>query len=214
MLLSQTRKRVRTVRPTNILPSHVTNGIVPGAIAESFDFWELKRTGNWKGHRRVQRIDNERGEKIDFVDPYYNYNLEVRQMGTSAAVVRQDMDQVTLEISGRRLINLTNSCIKASTEIVRLLTRIESLSHILAWSSSSEYESAFHNGNVVPELVELPCLRVSFHVVHLDDGEVRLYVIDSGGKYVLSNQNKKVNPKILKGCPDIFYYHMHLALLM
>ena len=42
--------------PRTFLPTHVTNGIVPGAIAESFDFWELKRTGNWKGHRRVQRI--------------------------------------------------------------------------------------------------------------------------------------------------------------
>ena len=63
----------------------------------------------------------------------------------------------------------------------------------------SEYESAFHS-NAVPELVELPRLRVSFRVVHLDDGEVRLYVIDSGGKYVLSNQDERV-VKNLERCP-------------
>ena len=187
--------------PRTYLLPETTNGTVPCAISESFDFWELKRTGNWKGHRRVQKILNEKGEYIDFVDSYYDYDLEVRGSGGSTAIVRKDTDPVTLTYSGRRLVNLAESKLKASTDIVRLLTQIESLSHILAWSTSGDYENAFDDNNLMPDLIELPRLRVSFSVAYLDDGNVRLYVVDSGGKYVMSEQENEVNPQLLKGIP-------------
>ena len=177
--------------PRMYLPRRVTNGILPGALSEAFDLFELKSNGEWVGKQREMLRQTEKGVMVPFVDAFYDYYLEVRSVlsDTTNAVVRRDIDPVTLKMSGRRLISLTKSNDVASREIVRLLTQIESINHILAWSKPVDnYEEAFSNENLIPAIVDLPRLRVRFSVSRLEDGSVRLYVVDSGGKYVMTSQ--------------------------
>ena len=192
--------------PRMFLPGRVTNGILPGALSEVFDLYELQSNGEWVGKNRKMWRQTEKGTMVPFVDAFYDYELEVRSVhaDTTNAVVRRDVDPVTLAVSGRRLISLTTSNDAASLEIVRLLTQIESISHILAWSAPVEnYEEAFSDQHLIPAVVDLPRLRVKFSVSRLDDGTIRLYVVDSGGKYVMKNQvDSGVNPTLVAGIPS------------
>ena len=192
--------------PRMYLPQRVTNGMLPGALSEVFDMYELKKSnGDWIGKQKSMMRQTEKGTMVPFVDAFYDYDLEVRGVreGTTNAIVRRDVDPVTQGESGRRLVSLTSSNETSSREIVRLLTQIESISHILAWSKPLEnYEDAFNNENLLPDIIDLPRLRVKFSVSRLDDGSIRLYVVDSGGKYVLTQQSNVVNPTLTRGIPS------------
>ena len=178
------------------------------ALSISFDMYELKNSGDWVGKQRKLTRRTEKGETVPYVDAYYDYAIEVRHLRktttcASTAIVRRDIDPVTLDESGRRLINLKTSNHPVSREIVRLLTQIESLSHILAWSDSCEvYEDAFASNALVPSLIDCPRLRVKFSISYDPSSEaICLYVVDSGGKYVMTNQDEGVNPQLLAGIP-------------
>jgi hypothetical protein len=192
--------------PRMLLPGRVTNGIVPGALSESFDFWELKNSGDWIGNKKKLTRQTQKGDVVPYVDAFYDYNVEVRfiKQGLTTAVVRTDVNPITLQETGRRLINLAVSNDKSSLEIVRLLTQIESLSHILAWSKSIEnYEDSFSDENLIPDIIDCPRLRARFSVCRNDDGSIRLYLVDSGGKYAMMDQlNSGVNSNLLAGIPS------------
>ena len=191
--------------PKMLLPARVTNSLIPGALSQSFQFWEYQETGNWVGLKKTLTRQTEKGTVVPYIDSFYDYAVEVKFIsgGVTTGVVRKDVDPVTLQESGRRLINLSTSTHTASMEVVRLLTQIESLSHILAWSRPAEkYEDAFEEQYLVPELIDCPRLRARFKVAMVE-GTVRLYLVDSGGKYILSDQiNSGVNPQLLAGIPS------------
>ena len=89
---------------------------------------------------------------------------------------------------------------------MRLLTQIESLSHILAWTkqfpdAQAAIEAATAGGGLEPELIELPRLHLRFRVQN-EQGKIRLYVQDRASTYVLPDRSL-VDPSLIKGIPSM-----------
>ena len=73
-----------------------------------------------------------------------------------------------------------------------LLTQIESLSHILAWTApvaDAHTAHALATAELVPVLVELPRLQIRFIVEHDERAGFTLWVADRAGTSVLPCRN-------------------------
>jgi hypothetical protein len=77
--------------------------------------------------------------------------------------------------------------------VAAIFSQIESLGHVLAWTSAAPGEELSVN------LVELPRLRLSF-AAKVEDGEVRFYSQEHAGLFV-SNQRSPNSEELLSGLP-------------
>ena len=198
-----------------LLQGGYLSGVIPGSLIEGFDFWENQgdgeystKVGSIEGRKTVKTRVNEKGDKVPFIDPFFNYSLEIQPSKPGkggAKIARIDKDPATLKTTARRLVNLKEASQGSLRfEIVRLLTQVESLSHVLAWTKSVDDVSAAHSmddTDLVPDLIELPRLRLRFRVaLDASTNEMQLFVVDRGGTYVL-NDRSHVNPSLTKGLP-------------
>ena len=185
------------------LPERVLLGVLSHALVTGLEFWEDQDSGHLRGRRLLQKRDQKAdAESNMFVDPYFNYELEARPAFVEGAAshlqaVRIDEDPATLARTARRLVNLASGW----PQLVALLTQIESLSHILAWTSpvcDADAAHALVAEEILPVLVELPRLQLRFTVTHENNGEVALFLADRAGTRVLPERST-VDAQLLDG---------------
>eukprot|EP00949_MAST-11_sp_MAST-11-sp1_P002253 g2253.t1 len=189
------------------LPFNVLNGTLPGAFEDTHAFWELQEGGDILGARQKSHRIDEKGNQVPFIDPFFNYDLHVAT--SSCAIIRVEEDPVTGSSIYRRMVDLHDAQMSAeSAEILRSLTRLENVSHILAWTEPQKEKKRLLEEPPKVALIELPRLRARFSVQRIGSAgsagsgsSVRLWVVDSGGKYVVSPavEDAKVSPALLSG---------------
>lgn len=180
-----------------LVPDFFLDGHLPGALLEKFDFWQAQSdrsaatrfvgAGELLGERKPEAAK----------DSFFEYRLRVHERGVRGLIVREE------PAGERTLIGLKNVPPGSpSAEIVRLLSRIESLSHVLAWTelTTSTGEDSRSSQHLMPAEVELPRLRMRFKVKRGADGRAVLHSRDRAGMIVMSDQNEPtVAPHVLDG---------------
>ena len=173
-----------------LVPTSILTGLLPAALVEAFEFWQEQHgQGDMHGERASTSTD----------ESFFVYSLRVTAVpGGEPTVVRTEKASKLRRI----LVNLTDFVPgSAAAEIVRLLTRIEQLSHILAWTEASADGASddWARSPPVPVLVELPRLRARFEV-RAEGDQYRLHSLDRAGRHVLPNQSEgTMRPSLLDG---------------
>lgn len=76
-----------------------------------------------------------------------------------------------------------------------LVTRLEKLSYVLAWTKQKDLTKPF---NI--DLVELPRLKMAFHARTDSDGVTRLYSVDHVNLFV-TNTRSELTTRLIRGIP-------------
>ena len=202
------------VEPTGemYVPDEYLHGTLPSALAENFEFWQDQATGDIEGRQEQLQRRTEKGTLVPFVHPFFDYNVEMRCSPRCSSVVRVDKDVISGEDHSKSLINLRNAPRGSATaEIVRILSQIESLSHILAWTPHMEEtgeagkaaaHAAASSAALRPDIIECPRLRVRFKATYTVEGHLdKLFVVDRGSIHVVPDGGSVVNPVLMAGLP-------------
>lgn len=122
----------------------------------------------------------------------------LRELRSHLKIASSDNDFILLNLlyapKGSRLYSL-----------MKALSRVENLSHIVAWTKASnltnlEHSQVPHDGVPPIDLVELPRLKLSFTARPDHMGVIRLYSLDHADLYV-SNERSVMTNRMLDGIP-------------
>lgn len=151
-------------RPMLRIPKRFLSGVVPGALVENFDFWQNLGCGNLEGRKVVTERRDATGKMDTFTDPWFDYEIEVKIGGAkNSCIMRKEQDGKC-----RSLVNL--KAVPAGSrecDLVRLLTRLDHLSHILAWTPAAQQTGAAEAQGSQIDLFELPRSIVSPPAKHV-----------------------------------------------
>ena len=146
--------------PMSFLPSRHLRGLLPEALLSSYHFWQ-RPDGSILGERVAALAKEGAADE-----------LAVQLTDANEAIIRRvPLDQ--LEGGGaprhdeaRRLLTHVHSAPgTALDQLVKLLSRLDDLSHVLLWSAPEHACGAAPEAHLPLDLVELPRLRLSFRVV-------------------------------------------------
>ena len=86
--------------------------------------------------------------------------------------------------------------------LARTISRVENLSHVLAWAKASNvrWRGLELEGDVTVELLELPRLKLNFQSRKDEKGVTRLYSLDHVTLFV-SNERSALTSKLISGLP-------------
>ena len=86
--------------------------------------------------------------------------------------------------------------------LARTISRVENLSHVLAWTKTSSLHKKGHDidGDVVIDLLELPRLKLNFQSRRDEKGVMRLYSLDHV-TLCISNERSALTSKLISGLP-------------
>ena len=151
------------------IPSRFLFGRIPHALLENFEFWKVNGEGDvtlLEGVRRKKTRKSANGEIIEYIDPFFDYDIEIELDSTGCVVRRVDKDSTT-----SLLINPKITPFDSKLErVCRLLVRFESLSHVLLWSKESD-------GHL--SIIEMPRLLSKFQPKN-----GKIYSLDQGGMFI------------------------------
>ena len=185
------------------VPVRFLEGQLPHVLLEAFHFWQLHYTNAHgqpqpepdgvtvrKGHLLAEPITD---------DTYCQYSLHVQiEPGLRTSVFRYDPTTKKGD-PPRQLVDLTDVLPGSKqAEVVRLLSGLENLSHIVCWEGPAI-------GRKSVMVAELPRLRMRFEVE--DDkrsGRTRLLSLDRAGRYVVTDQEN--DPAVLPEAVDGIRY--------
>ena len=89
------------------------HGVLPSSLLENFVLWQDTDMGVITGEKRQRTRRTEAGAEVPFVDPFFDYGLEIRPTagggggGGQSVAVRVDTDVVTGEQTRRTLLNVS-----------------------------------------------------------------------------------------------------------
>ena len=160
------------------IPPHFLEGRIPDVLLENFRFWKVEDTdGSSKliGQKQISKRRLKNGSVVDFVDPFFDYELEI-ELGAETVVRRiEDERRATNKI----LLSIKSCEVDSRlTRLARLLVRFDTFSHTLLWMDESTSEFS---------LVEMPRLLCKFQ----PKGN-RLYSLDQQGYFVSDVRNDNV----------------------
>ena len=80
------------------IPSRFLFGRIPHALLENFEFWKVNGEGDvtlLEGVRRKKTRKSANGKIIEYVDPFFDYDIEIELDSTGCVVRRVDKDSTT-----------------------------------------------------------------------------------------------------------------------
>lgn len=86
------------------------------------------------------------------------------------------------------------------SRLVKMLTRIEDISHILIWTTQTDIRGSVQLDELSTKIamIELPRLKVKFQVRKSEDGKVRLFLLEQAGWFV-TDSIAKLDPEEMSG---------------
>ena len=168
------------------LPARFLLGILPDALLAEYSWWQRE-------DENVIGYQHEAFKKLAKVPSHIDVTLRKSGKpdpsgfcgsGAAGLITRTYSDGS----SAHRLINLAHGDQQLAS-LRQFCCRIDNLSHVLAWSQSSQANSV--------DLVEFPRLRLSFRV----GADGRLFSVDQSGFFV-SNHRTPALVELLTGLPN------------
>jgi hypothetical protein len=202
----------RSMSKEQFIPARLLHGIVPSALLDHYLFWQDE-----SDHLRGYPISTKE-HRILYVElKDFKNVLATREAGVMAKIVRIPVESQATEavfplkdgfggnsdtqtsLGDQQLILLDLLSAKPGSKLYSLssvLSRIENLSYVLAWtkyplSGSLDYSI---------DLVEIPRLNLSFQAKTGKDGVTRLFSVDHADVFI-SNVRSQLTTKLIEGIP-------------
>ena len=152
------------------LPPRVLAGLLPEILLQSHSFWRYERLPSLVvGYPRVS---DDAGE--EWLGEWRSVPIYLRLFQNHSGSLSGCAYYVTRENELRWLVNLLYAAPQSVEQsIANLVTRLDNLSHILCWASSSSPTSM--------TLIDLPRLRLRFQPQALDATHLQLRSLDYAG---------------------------------
>lgn len=167
-----------------LVPTRLLTGLIPDCLLGQFQMW---RTGprTLRGYKFSTRASNcltEQSLHVELVE-------DLTSAGRVSAVVRLLQPFETGSAPGHltesdgtlTLFNLARCCDKSTGHIARLMSQVDSLSHVVAWSRSKVETLATE---CLISMVQLVRLGSTFHVTADHEGTVRLSSAEYAGLFI------------------------------
>jgi hypothetical protein len=155
------------------VPAYYLSGRIPDVLLEHFEFWKTEE-GYLESVKKLKSRTLKSGEEVEFVDPFFDYDVEINVMNDQAVIRRINKDG-----PDNVLVN-HKTCAPASVleRLVRLLSRFEAFSHVLMWADVN---------TTVIDIIEMPRLLSKFKL----RGD-KLYSLDQSGMFVSDKRNSNI----------------------
>ena len=124
------------------VPAYYLSGRIPDVLLEHFEFWKTEE-GYLESVKKLKSRTLKSGEEVEFVDPFFDYDVEINVVNDQAVIRRINKDG-----PDNVLVN-HKTCAPASVleRLVRLLSRFEAFSHVLMWADVN---------TTVIDIIEMP----------------------------------------------------------